>query len=105
MLTGRRCAECGTLFVDSGGGCPSCGARGGSGVPLSGRGRLISWTVIRVGPQRYAAEAPYAVAVLELEEGPKLTARLEGAFDELRAGQPIALALVDPEHGPVFRSA
>ncbi len=104
MLPARRCAGCGTLSLDPARSCPSCGTAGGSDVTLSGRGRLVSWTVIRVAPARYAAEAPYAVGLLELAEGPRLTARLEGDPERLSAGQSLVLASIDPERGPIFRA-
>jgi len=104
MLPARRCADCGTLSLDPARSCPSCGTAGGSDVSLSGCGRLISWTVIRVAPARYAAEAPYAVGLLELAEGPRLTARLEGDPERFSAGQALVLASIDPERGPIFRA-
>jgi len=61
--------------------------------------------VIRVAPARYAAEAPYAVGLLELAEGPRLTARLEGDPAALSAGQPVTLASIDELRGPIFRAA
>jgi uncharacterized OB-fold protein len=61
--------------------------------------------VIRVAPARYAAEAPYAVGLLELEEGPRLTARLQGDPELLGEGQPMTLATTDPARGPIFRPA
>jgi len=61
--------------------------------------------VIRVAPARYAAEAPYAVGLLELAEGPRLTARLEGDPAALSAGQPVTLASIDELRGPIFRPA
>ncbi len=103
MLQGRRCAECGKLSLGTGHPCPFCGSQGGTLVPLSGRGRLVSWTVIRVAPGRYAGEAPYAVGLLELPEGLRLTARLEGDPEQLSAGQAVAFASLDPARGPIFR--
>ena len=105
MLKARRCAECGKLSLDAGRPCPFCGSQGGSAVTLSGRGRLLSWTVIRVAPGRYAAEAPYAVGLLELPEGLRLTARLEADSEQLTAGQAVAFASLDPTRGPIFRPA
>ncbi len=102
MLPARRCVECGKLSVNAVT-CRFCGAEGGEAVSLSGRGRLLSWTVIRVAPARYASEAPYAVGLLELAEGPRITARLEGDPDRLAAGQSMGLVTVDPARGPVFR--
>lgn len=105
MFQARRCAECGKLSVDAGRPCPFCGSPGGSAVVLSGRGRLVSWTVIRVAPARYAGEAPYTVGLLELPEGLRLTARLEGDPERLSAGQPLTFVSLDPARGPVFRPA
>ena len=54
-------------------------------------------------PARYASEAPYAVGLLELVEGHRLTARLEGDPEGLVAGQPMGLVAVDATRGPIFR--
>ncbi len=105
MLRARRCVECRRLRVDTGPPCPFCGAEGGSEVPLSGRGRLVSWTVIRVAPARYAEEAPYTVGLLELDEGPRLTARLVAIPEQLSAGQTVTFASLDSARGPIFRVA
>ncbi len=104
MLEGRRCAECAKIAVDGKRPCPFCGSQGGTPVPLSGRAQLLSWTVIRVAPARFAAEAPYTVGVLELDEGPRLTARIEGDPERLAIGQPVTVASVDPTRGPIFRA-
>jgi len=104
MLEARRCAECGRLSVAAPLACLYCGSERGETATLSGRGRLVSWTVIRVAPARYAAEAPYTVAVIELAEGPRLTARVAGDPERLRGGQPLRLASIDAMRGPVFSS-
>jgi uncharacterized protein len=101
-LKATRCGECGKLSVPAGRSCPFCGSQGGAAVSLSGRGRLISWTVIRVAPSRYADEAPYAVGLLQLEEGPRLTARISGEVDGLKARQTVVFKALDPARGPVF---
>ena len=105
MLQGRRCAVCGKLSLEERRLCPFCGSEGGNPVALSGRGRLLSWTVIRVAPGRYAAEVPYAVGLLELPEGLRLTARLEADPEQLSAGQAVTFASLDPARGPIFRPA
>ena len=102
-LHGRRCTDCARLSVENGTTCPFCGSAGGDRVPLSGRGRLLSWTVIRVAPARYAAEAPYSIALLELDEGPRLTARVDGEPERFAAGQRVLFATLDAARGPVFR--
>jgi uncharacterized protein len=103
MLPARRCAECGKLSLNAAT-CRFCGAEGGEALHLSGHGRLVSWTVIRVAPARYAAEAPYAIGLLELDEGARITARVAGDPERLAAGQPMALVTVDAARGPIFQS-
>jgi uncharacterized OB-fold protein len=103
MLPARRCAECGKVSVNAAT-CRFCGAEGGAVVDLSGRAHLLSWTVIRIPPARYAEEAPYAVGLLELEEGPRVTARVAGDPEELSAGQSMVLVRVDAARGPIFQA-
>ncbi len=103
-LKGRRCAACKRLSIAAGRSCPFCGSEGWTEVPLSGAGRLVTFTVIRVAPARYAAEAPYAVGVIELPEGARLTARIEGDPERLTLGQPLTFARFDEARGPIFRA-
>jgi uncharacterized protein len=100
-LAGRRCAGCGRLSVAASA-CPFCGAPGGPSVALSGRGRLQSFTIIRVAPARYAGEVPYAVGLVTLAEGATITARVEGDPAVVATGCAVVLDRVDAERGPVF---
>lgn len=61
-------------------------------LALSGRGTLYSFSVIRQAPDGYEGLAPYPVALVQLDEGPLLTAQLtDCAEDELSIGQPVEL--------------
>lgn len=41
-------------------------------------GTVYTETVVHAAPERFAAEAPYQVAIVELEEDGRVTARVEG---------------------------
>ncbi|MBU1326595.1 OB-fold domain-containing protein [Patescibacteria group bacterium] len=44
---------------------------------LAGKtGRIISWTIVRVPPNGFADQAPYPVAVVELDGGKRIMAQL-----------------------------
>lgn len=89
-LTGIRCVECGALAVPPKGLCPRCQRRRWEPVPLSGSGTITSFTVIRIPPRGRAPEAPYAVAVVKLEEGVSMLGRLvEIPVDALKTGLPV----------------
>lgn len=41
-------------------------------------GVVYTETVVHLAPERFAADVPYQVAIVSLENGSKLTARIEG---------------------------
>lgn len=59
--------------------CAACGSERWSWEPVSGRGRVFSWIVTHQPMDTaFADELPYAVLVVELEEGPRVVGNLVG---------------------------
>ena len=57
--------------------CPYCGGGALSWKPVSGRGRIATFTIVhRPQHQSFFPEAPYYVIAVELEEGPLMYSRL-----------------------------
>ncbi len=81
-LLGERCLDCGTLTCPPLAVCRRCGSRRLEAAELSGRGELMTFTVIRVPPE--GMEGPYVVCLVRTEEGPWVMGRLEA---EGEAGQ------------------
>lgn len=84
-----RCGACGHVLNYGACLCPACGASEVAWVSGSGRGRLRACAIYH---RSYAEglNPPYAVAVVELEEGPRLLARLFSAEPpELAPGMPV----------------
>ena len=48
-------------------------------VDLSGKGTVYSCTTLHAAAERFEPELPFQLAIIELEEGPRLTGRIEGA--------------------------
>lgn len=69
----QRCDACGELRYPPAPRCPRCLDAGWSWQPLSGRGEVLSFVVVH---QRYhpawADRVPYNVAIVQLDEGPRL---------------------------------
>ncbi|MFX1579585.1 MAG: Zn-ribbon domain-containing OB-fold protein, partial [Promethearchaeota archaeon] len=63
--------------------CYGCGSNNMEWTDVSGKGKLVSFTVIHVAPEEFVEEVPYYVAIVELEEGTRVSARLLG-FDPLK---------------------
>jgi len=45
-------------------------------IKLSGKGMLYSYTIIHTPPSKFEGQAPYAVGIVELEEGPRITSQI-----------------------------
>jgi uncharacterized OB-fold protein len=62
--------------------CPYCGERGAEIETAGGGGSVYSYVeVVYPLDPRFADEVPYTVGIVELTEGPRIAARLEGAID------------------------
>ena len=73
----QRCSGCaGGAYFPPRPFCPRCGARDVEVFAATGRGRLYSYVINhRAAP---GFEPPYAIAVVELEEGPRLMTNIVG---------------------------
>lgn len=71
--------------------CPHCFAEGLEWVQASGRGTIYSFTVVlNNAPSAFAADVPYVVAVIRLEEGVQMLSNVVGCDPgELRCDMPV----------------
>lgn len=84
-LKGFRSA-CGFLTATWGLACPVCGQRDLTESPLSGRGRVVAFTVQHVPSDEFLNDAPYAYVVVELDEGGRITGWMESVKSEADLG-------------------
>ena len=100
----QRCASCGHHQYYPRPVCLACESANLELVEVAGRGRVYSFTVVhRAVSPRF--DPPYIVALVDLEEGPRLLTHLVAIDpDEARCDAPVRLAwLEDPEMPlPVF---
>ena len=90
----QRCHECHTWRHPPRFRCAACGSVEFGWERASGRGHVFSWTITH-RPVDPAFEPPYAVVVVELEEGPRLVGNLAGIeLTELRLDLPVVVELV-----------
>jgi len=73
----QRCTKCGTWRHVPRDMCAECGSWDWEWAKSSGRGKLFTWTVVtRAMHPEFTEEVPYAVCLVELEEGPRLVSRV-----------------------------
>jgi uncharacterized OB-fold protein len=76
----QRCTGCKTWRHMPRYSCAECGSREWSWEKSTGRGKLYSWTVShRAFHPAYANDVPYAVAIVELEEGLRIVSQIVDA--------------------------
>ena len=68
--------------------CVHCFAPDPAWTPASGRGRVHTYATIQRTPNaEFAADCPYVLAIIELDEGPRMTARIIGQVDGIACDQ------------------
>jgi uncharacterized OB-fold protein len=61
-------------------------------MALSGRGKVYSYTTVFDAPAGFGEFAPYPVALVQLEEGPMVTAQLTDVEpEEVSIGMPVEM--------------
>lgn len=97
-LMGSRCKECAALFLPPRPICIKCHSPEMEWVEMGGKGTLSAFTCISIGPpsmieEGYNRKNPYCSGVVELEEGVRIDARIEGVDtnkpEEIRLGMPL----------------
>lgn len=91
----QRCADCEHWLVPPRPMCPNCQSQESAWVPVSGRGTVHSYVTYRESPDP-AFVAPYAVLLVELEEGPRVVTNAAGIdVDALEIGMPVEVVFED----------
>jgi uncharacterized protein len=93
----QRCQECAAWVWTPRPSCSECGSERVQWTPMSGRGQVYSFTVIRQIVGRAASKAfepdiPYVVAWVDLEEGPRLITNIIGCpVDQVKLGMKVTV--------------
>lgn len=89
----QHCPDCDTAQFYPRIHCSSCGGRDLDWTEAAGRGEVHSYTVChRPGGRGFVDHVPYAVAVVELAEGPKMMAFVDDDHEAVEVGAPVELA-------------
>jgi uncharacterized OB-fold protein len=104
----QRCAGCGHLQFPPQSFCAGCLSEDMTWIKASGRGTVLSYTAVHWSPNpAYAADAPYVLALIGLEEGPRMLSNIvDCASGEVRIGMTVTAVFEDCGPGialPKFR--
>jgi len=86
-LIGTKCENCGTYYYPPRLVCPPCRRKGTiSEYQFDGNGEIVTYTTIYSAPEGFNKATPYVLAIVQLDEGPKLTAQIVCDPSEVKIG-------------------
>jgi uncharacterized OB-fold protein len=101
----QQCSVCGRVRFPPMPACPWCGATASEWCAVSGRGRVYSWVgVERALTPEFESEVPYTIATIDLDEGARAFARLDGP-EPMVPGGDVTATFVDHEEWTELRFA
>ncbi|GMQ78710.1 MAG: hypothetical protein BMS9Abin02_1240 [Anaerolineae bacterium] len=82
-LMGTHCKSCGQLYLPPRPLCAHCHGSDMDWQELSGNGKLIAYTTVHIAPTAmieagYGRDNPYCVGVVQVDEGPGISAQIHG---------------------------
>lgn len=100
-LQGTQCKHCADLQFPPMLICPKCKGRDLQPYRLSGKGRVYSFSTVYNPLSQFEDIAPYVVAMIDLEEGPRITAQLTDVVSgNVEIGMPVEMVVRKiSEHG------
>ncbi len=101
-LTTTRCAACGLAGFPPRPLCRGCWSREVRWEALAPRGTLYSFTRVHVVPGAFSADAPYAIGIVDLDDGPRLMCRLVGEVGVQDLDRPVEMVVLRYGDGPLF---
>jgi uncharacterized OB-fold protein len=91
-LEAARCTKCQKAFYPPRLVCPECQGRTFERFNMKRTGKVISHTVVRTPSSEFSALQPFAVGIVQMDDGPRLTLQIADVdFEELKIGMPVRL--------------
>ncbi len=87
-----KCSGCSKIFFPPRLVCDACGSKTFETQVLAQTGVVETFTIIEVAPSGFTDEAPYAVGIIKLDDGVKVTAQIADCKpEELKLGDKVRL--------------
>jgi len=112
-IMGSRCKKCQALYLPPRPICIKCFGDEMEWVEMKGKGKLVAFTCIGIGPafmmdEGFDRKNPYCSGVVELDEKVRIDARIEG-FDNnnpetIKVGTPVTVEFLHRGEGEDMRT-
>ena len=91
-LEAARCKKCGKAFFPPRLVCNKCASREFEHFNMRRTGKVLTHTIIRTPADEFSGEAPFALGIIQMDDGPRLTTQIvDVPFDQVKIGLPVKL--------------
>ena len=94
-LKGCACGNCDNLMLPPRMICTKCGSTELEEYCFDGKGTIKTKTIVYVPLTRFQDLSPYAVGIIELDEGPMITGMVLGEVDKIKIGDRVEAVYLD----------
>jgi uncharacterized OB-fold protein len=93
----QKCTDCGYIRFPPSIVCPRCNSMEAEWTQLSGRGNVYSYVIYHMAYHpSYKEDIPYTVAIIQLEEGPRMESNIINCKDEdIQIDMPVEVCFDD----------
>jgi hypothetical protein len=87
-----KCTGCGKIFFPPRRICDECRSQKFEATRLAEEGKILTYTVIHIPPTPFADQAPYAMAVVELDDAVRVLMQVADCdFEDLAVGKRVRI--------------
>jgi hypothetical protein len=91
-LEAGKCTKCGKIHFPPRLICANCRNREFETVKLSDEGKVLTYTIIHTPPTEFSDESPYAIGIVEMDNGAKVMAQIADiSFDDMEIGKRVKI--------------
>ncbi len=91
-LEANKCSGCGKIFFPPRLICNECQSQEMEKTKLVETGKVLTYTIIRVPPHQFVDQAPYAVGIVELDDGVKIMGQVVDCdFEDIKIGMKVKI--------------
>lgn len=91
-LLGGKCKKCGKVHLPPRPICDGCYSKEFEWTAIPTRGKLLTYTIIHIAPGQFQSMAPYAMGIVQLENGLKIPGMIRDvALEKVRIGMDLTV--------------
>ncbi|MDH7563963.1 MAG: Zn-ribbon domain-containing OB-fold protein [Candidatus Bathyarchaeota archaeon] len=91
-LLGGKCVKCRKIHFPPRPLCDKCFSDRFEQVEISPNGKLLTYTIIHIAPSQFQAMAPYAMGIVQMENGLKVPGMIRDvAADKIKIGMSLKI--------------